>query len=398
MNSNDTIIVLRGPERVRRRPAVIFGAMGAEGATNALIGVINIFVAEAALGHCRRISVTQNADGSVTVKSLDRGFALSEELVECKPSWYYDFCELYFPKGEPKKDYFIELGKLHNKLYGDDTEQYLKVEGDPFFDLTCAQYASEYMEVRVSDGTFLKQLRFEKGFCTKELTKQPFSGEKFTEILLKPDPEVFGTAETDAKMIKKRLKTAAATVEGLNCEYLNQMTGDTVCYNYPDGICSLLDELAAGKKCTPTYTAEISAKGRERYDQKEYNAKVRVAVTFSNEVASTLCIHNHRTLKNGGRQLDSVLKAVTKYVNYALAKELLSGIFQKEQFGIEDIAKRLVLVIETECENYATRWENGHRQSIDNKVLADMAHDTIGEPFMTFMKENLDTVCDVFKP
>ena len=66
---------------MRRRPAVIFGAMGAEGATNALMGVINIFVAEAALGHCRSISVTQNSDNSVTVKSLDRGFALSEELI-----------------------------------------------------------------------------------------------------------------------------------------------------------------------------------------------------------------------------------------------------------------------------------------------------------------------------
>lgn len=398
MNPNDKITVLRGPERVRRRPAVIFGAMGAEGATNALMGVINIFVAEAALGHCRSISVTQNSDNSVTVKSLDRGFALSEELINGKPSWYYDFCELYFPKGEPNKDYFLELGKLHNELYGDDSEQYLNVEGDPFFDLTCAQYASEFMEVRVSDGCLLKQLRFEKGFCVNELTKQPFSGEKYTEIHFKPDPEVFGAFETDGEKLKERLKTAAATVKGLECEYSNQTFGEAVLYSYPNGICSLLEELTFGKECTPVYTAEISAKGRERYDQKEYNAKARVAVAFGNEAAGILCIHNHRTLKNGGRQLDSVLKAVTKYVNYALAKELLNGMFKKEQLDVKDVAKRLVLVIETECENYATRWENGRRESIDNKVLANMAHDAIGEPFMTFLKENLAAVCGVFKP
>ncbi|MBQ8696957.1 MAG: hypothetical protein IJ519_04475 [Clostridia bacterium] len=141
ITGNSRIITLKGPDRVRKQPRVIFGADGAEGATNALKRLLMIFVTEATLGYCNRLSVSLHRDGSVTVRSYDHGFALSEEIVDGRPAWYYDFCELYAHSADTA-DYYRSQAQTHSHLYGANDGRYLRSESEATLDLVAIQYSA----------------------------------------------------------------------------------------------------------------------------------------------------------------------------------------------------------------------------------------------------------------
>lgn len=376
MNDNDTITVLRGPDRVRKRPAVAFDTVGEEGVTNALTTLLRIFVNEAALGFCKKIAVTIDANNVVSIKSYDRGFRLSEENVDGKPSWEWDFCELATPPAQVDEDYILTVGERHNTLYGDDTTAVLQGEGDAFFDLACVQFVSDFMEVAVSRDGVLKTLGFQKGYCTKRLQKQPTDDETYTSICLKIDAEVFGTDAVSADAVGEYLQVAAITVAGLTCELTDRDTSMVFCY--PQGLADYANAHMNGKQATPLFVREITASGKDRYDRREYTAVVKVAVCFCKEERLVRCFHNRRALTNGGLHLDSVNVILTQYARWML--------------GDVDLAKHLVLLVETRCDGFATRWVDATRTALANPMIADMTADTLDEDFRYYLKSNKEQI------
>lgn len=368
MASNDTITILRGAERVRRRPAVLFGADGQEGATNALVMLLRIFIGEAASGNSSRIAVTLCADDTICVASEDRGFALSEEQFDQKPLWYYDFCELY----DPTEDSSDLIGKRTHKLY-DEPASYTFITGDPAFDLTCVQYASAYMHVRVSRNGMLKQLAFQKGICTEELTKTPTAEAPYTALCFKPDTEVFGTSRIFGEVIREQLQIAAVTVPGLLCEYTEEAAQETQRFCYPCGIAEYAASKQPGEHAL--YCKEISTVGKDRYDRAEYRAEAKIALYFCRDAASVTCLHNHSAL-TGGTHLQAVTEKLQQYMSWSFGD------------AAEELLQHLVLVLETKCDAHMTRWANGAQTALNNRMLTDMAEDLIGEDFRQYLKEH----------
>ena len=191
---NNLIVRLKGPDRVRKRPAVVFDSDGVVGVVYVIKTLLNIFVAEAALGFSAGIHVKVHTDNSISVRSYDRGFILDETIVEGKPVWYQDFCELYCGSRESDGEYYFGLGSGHNALYGQEEMAISKyqVDTDHSFDLCCVQYVSKFMHVEATRNGVKKILDFEKGYSVSDLRKEQTTERANTYIHFLIDEDVFG--------------------------------------------------------------------------------------------------------------------------------------------------------------------------------------------------------------
>lgn len=189
--NEDTIIMLKGPDRVRRRPAVIFGTEGALGCVRMLL---EIFATEAELGHSDGVTLSVS-DGVIDIVSYDRGFMIDTSIHDGRPKWQEIFCELYAGPAYPDYEYYQSLGREHNELYGCPDSPFLmkQIDASCGFSLCCVQYASEHMRVdAVRDGV-KTTLDFRKGYSVSDAQKSKTDARRGTYIRFRPDPEVFGS-------------------------------------------------------------------------------------------------------------------------------------------------------------------------------------------------------------
>ena len=130
---NDSIRQLKDEERVRLRPAVIFGSDGLDGCAHAAFEILSNAVDEARQGYGKLITLTAFRDGSIQVEDNGRGCPLDWNPSEKRFNWELVFCELY-------------AGGKYNNNQGGDYDFSLGTNGLG----SCAtQYASEYMDVTV---------------------------------------------------------------------------------------------------------------------------------------------------------------------------------------------------------------------------------------------------------
>lgn len=216
--NDSTITPLKGPDRIRRRPAVVFGDDGRKGATAAVGMLLDIFLTEAELGFCEKISVSFAADDTVVIESRDRGFLLDETEEGGKPSWYYDFCEFGVAPREPDDAYYYTVGRKYGAFYGVTKEEMpeFRAKGDPAFDLCCVQYVSQWMQVEAVHGKIWKCLRFEKGYPVGKMERKEASEPSYTKISLKLDTEVFRDTSVSFESVAEHLRQAAFCLKGFS--------------------------------------------------------------------------------------------------------------------------------------------------------------------------------------
>ena len=162
---NDSISALKGPDRVRKRPAVIFGSDGLDGCEHSFFEILSNAVDEAREGHGTVITVTVFNDLSIEVDDRGRGVPLGYNEKEGRYNWDLIFCEMYAG------------GKYENNK-GDAAYEYsLGLNG---LGACATQYASEYMTVASYDGNEVHTISFAKGEPTSELTSTLLSSKTFT--------------------------------------------------------------------------------------------------------------------------------------------------------------------------------------------------------------------------
>ena len=178
--NEQSISSLKGADRVRRRPAVIFGSDGLEGCEHSFFEILANAVDEAREGYGDRIIVTAMQDHSIEVEDFGRGVPLGYNEREGRYNWELVFCELYAG------------GKYDNNDEGAVYQYSLGLNG---LGACATQYASEYMEVSSYNGTQLSQISFEKGEAKGKLRVRPLTDKdkkkRGTVIRWKPDIEVF---------------------------------------------------------------------------------------------------------------------------------------------------------------------------------------------------------------
>ena len=284
---NESITSLKGADRVRKRPAVIFGSDGIEGCCHSFFEILSNSIDEAREGYGNLIEITRFVDGSIEVADHGRGIPLDYNEKEQRYNWELVFCELY-------------AGGKYNNNDGGMYEYSLGLNG---LGACATQYSSEYMDVEVTRDKTVYSLHFEKGENVGGLkTEETKSNKTGTVIKWKPDKDVFTDINIPVEYLQDVLEKQAMTNAGLKF-VLYVETEDGIQMNeyfYADGIIDYLKENVGENSMTTIEVWDAERTGKDREDKPEYKVKMQIAFCFSQTVNLLEYYHNSSWLEHGG--------------------------------------------------------------------------------------------------
>ena len=371
---NESISALKGADRVRKRPGVIFGSDGLEGCEHAVFEILSNAIDEAREGHGSLITVTRYLDKSIQVEDQGRGCPVDWNENEQKYNWELVFCELY-------------AGGKYNNTDGDNYEYSLGLNGLG----SCAtQYASEYFDAAIWRDGFKYSLHFEKGENIGGLKKEPTDrGKKTgTTIRWKPDLEVFTDIDIPVDYYTDVLKRQAVVNAGVTFRFREETAPNkfsTTDFQYENGILDYVTELAGEEPLTQPVFWQTERKGRDRADKPEYKVKLSVSFCFSNKVSVIEHYHNSSWLEHGGSPEKAMKSAFVSAIDSYLKQQ---GKYQKNEAKItfNDIQDALVLV----SNNFSTQtsYENQTKKAINNKFVQEAMTDFLRSQLEVYFIEN----------
>lgn len=371
---NESITMLKGPDKVRKRPGVIFGSDGLDGCEHSIFEVISNSIDEARSGFGNKIIVTKYIDNVIEVEDFGRGCPVDFNKTEQRYNWELVYCELYAG------------GK-----YDDNSEMYEYSLGLNGLGLCSTQFASEFMDVEVVRDGYKYNLHFEKGEniggLTKKKTAQKQTG---TKTKWKPDLEVFTDINAEDDFFRDVLKRQAVINPNLLFIYRSQNEDGSFSeteYIYENGITDYVNEIANGQNFTSVLFWQTEKKGRDRDDKSEYKVKMSFALTFSNQIKKIEYYHNSSFLEHGGSperavkqafvsQIDSYLKQNDKYKQ------------NEGKITFADVEDCLILV--SSSFSTQTSYENQTKKSITNKFIYESMTEFLKHQLEVYFIENPD--------
>lgn len=373
---NESISQLKGADRVRKRPGVIFGSDGLDGCEHAVFEILSNSIDEAREGHGDTITLTSYEDGSIEVEDFGRGCPVDWNPVEKRFNWELVFCELY-------------AGGKYKNADGGDYEYSLGLNGLG----SCAtQYSSEYMDVTVWRDGNKYQLHFKKGkVCGKkgqELIVEPADRKKTgTLIKWRPDREVFTDIDIPVEYFEDVLHRQAVVNAGVTFRLRIQHGGkfETKEFRYENGIMDYVGEIAGEGALTAPVMISAERKGRDREDKPEYKVKLSAAFCFSNKVNAIEYYHNSSWLENGGAPDKAARSAFVSAIDAYIKK---IGKYQKNESAIkfQDVQDCLILV--TNCFSTQTSYENQTKKAINNRFIQLAMTDFFKQQLEVYFIEN----------
>ena len=352
---NDSISMLKGAERVRKRPEVIFGSDGLEGCEHAVFEILSNAIDEAREGFGNIITVSRFEDKSIEVEDFGRGCPVDWNEAEQRYNWELIFCEMY-------------AGGKYKNNEGESYEFSLGLNG---LGACATQYASEYMDVTIWRDGQKYSLHFQKGEIVGELESQPTDRKKTgTTIRWRPDLEVFTDIDVPEAYFQDVLHRQAVVNKGVTFRLRVQKNGkfETTEYRYDNGIVDYVAEFAGDDALTAPAYIETERRGRDRADKPEYKVKISAAFCFSNRVNVLEYYHNSSWLEHGGAPEKATKSAFTSAIDGYIKKQ---GKYQKNESKIsfQDVQDCLILV--TNCFSTATSYENQTKKAITNKFIQE---------------------------
>ena len=366
---NESISQLKGADRVRKRPGVIFGSDGLEGCEHAVFEILSNSIDEAREGFGNIITVTLYDDKSIEVEDFGRGCPVDWNPAEKRFNWELVYCELY-------------AGGKYKNDDGGDYEYSLGLNG---LGACATQYASEYMDVTVWRDGNKYSLHFAKGKIKGKMLVEPSDRKKTgTTTRWKPDIEVFTDINIPESYFLDILRRQAVVNAGVTFRFRAQHGAkfETTEFCYKNGIADYVAELAGESPLTQPYYIETERKGKDREDKPEYKVRMSAAFCFSNRTNAIEYYHNSSWLEHGGAP-DAAAKTAFVYAIDAYIKK--TNKYQKNESKITfpDIADCLILV--TNCFSTRTSYENQTKKSITNRFIREAMTD--------FFKEKLEIYC-----
>ena len=379
---NESISALKGADRVRKRPGVIFGSDGLEGCEHAVFEIMSNAIDEAREGHGSLITVTRFLDRSIQVEDQGRGCPVDWNEKEQKYNWELVFCELYAG------------GK-----YGGDGDNYEYSLGLNGLGSCATQYASEYFDASVWRDGFKYTLHFEKGENVGGLHKEPTDRGKKTGSIFrwKPDLEVFTDIDIPVDYYTDVMKRQAVVNAGVTFRFREETSAgrfSTTDFRYDNGILDYVTELAGEEPLTQPVFWQTERKGRDRADKPEYKVKLSVSFCFSNRVSVVEHYHNSSWLEHGGSPEKAMKSAFVSALDAYLKQQ---NKYQKNEAKISfnDIQDALVLV----SNNFSTQtsYENQTKKAINNKFVQEAMTDFLRAQLEVYFIENpfdADKICE----
>ena len=369
---NESISVLVGADRVRKRPAVIFGSDDLTGCEHAVFEILSNAIDEAREGHGDLIIVTRYADRSIEVEDFGRGCPVDWNEKEQRYNWELVFCEMY-------------AGGKYNNNSGDSYEYSLGLNGLG----TCAtQYASEFFDACIYRDGFKYTLHFEHGEIVGKMKKEPADRKKTgSRFRWKPDLEVFTDIDIPVDYFTDVLKRQSVVNAGVTFRFRNQVGAkfETTDFCYEHGIVDYINELTEGNAFTMPQYWECERKGRDRADKADYKVRISAAVCFSRSLSRQEYYHNSSWLEHGGSPERAARNAFVYAIDAYLKQ---SGKYTKNETKIsyQDVADCLVLV--TNCFSTQTSYENQTKKSINNKFIQEAMTEFFRSSLQVYFIEN----------
>ncbi len=371
---NESISQLKGADRVRKRPAVIFGSDGIEGCEHAVFEILSNSIDEAREGYGDKIVVTRYLDGSIEIQDFGRGLPVDYNKKEDRYNWELVFCELY-------------AGSKYNTNDANGSYEYsLGLNG---LGLCATQYSSEYMDAEVHKDGYKYNLHFEKGEIAGEMQKEPYNKKDTgTRIRWKPDLKVFTDINIPLEYYQETIKRQSVVNQGIKFILKNQISGnsfETFEYIYENGITDYVKEIANGTEMSSVQFWSSERIGRDRADMKDYKVKLTASVCFSNKVQAKEYYHNSSFLEHGGApekafrnafvyQIDNYLKTNGKYVK------------SDAKITYQDVEDCLILVVSSFSTQ--TSYENQTKKAITNKFIQEAMTDFFRQQLEIYFLEN----------
>ncbi len=372
---NDSITKLKGADRVRLRPAVIFGSDSIEGCEHSIFEIISNSIDESRDGHGDKIIVTFYQDKSIEVEDFGRGCPVDYNNTEQCYNWELVYCELYAG------------GKYQNNASG-DYEYSLGLNG---LGACATQYSSEYMDVEIHRDGYKYNLHFEKGENVGGLKKEETNHKKTgTKTKWRPDLEVFTDINVSREYFENILKKQAIVNPNVSFVFRYQTTDgkfEETTYLYENGISDYINEIIGEEYLTPPQYWQCDRKGRDRDDKPEYKVKLSVTFAFSNKAALLEYYHNSSFLEHGGSPDKAVSKAFLSAIDGYLKN---NNKYNKGEKSIkwEDIQDCLVLI--SSSFSTLTSYANQTKKAITNKFIQDAMTEFLKHQLEVFFIENPD--------
>ena len=371
---NDSISSLKGADRVRKRPGVIFGSDGLEGCQHAMFEILSNSIDEAREGHGNKILITRYRDQSIEIEDFGRGIPVDFNQREGRYNWELVFCELY-------------AGGKYQTNEGESYEYSLGLNG---LGLCATQYASEYMDVEIYRDGMKYTLHFEHGENVgglhKEETRRRQTGSK---IRWKPDLQVFTEIDIPLEFYMDTIKRQAVVNDGVTFILKNETASgfEETTFQYENGIVDYVTELAGEEPLTPVQFWKAERRGRDREDKPEYKVRLSAAFCFSNRVKRCEYYHNSSWLEYGGSP-ERAVKLAFVYMIDGYIKN--AGKYQKGESKITfaDVEDCLVLV--SSSFSTQTSYENQTKKAITNKFIYEAMNDFLRHQMEVYFLENPD--------
>ena len=369
---NESISQLKGADRVRKRPGVIFGSDGLEGCEHAVFEILSNSIDEAREGYGNIITVTLYDDKSIEVEDFGRGCPVDWNPAEKRFNWELVYCELY-------------AGGKYKNDDGGDYEYSLGLNG---LGACATQYASEYMDVTVWRDGNKYTLHFVKGKIKGKMLVEPADRKKTgTTTRWKPDIEVFTDINIPESYFLDVLRRQAVVNAGVTFRFRAQHGSkfETTEFCYKNGIADYVAELAGEGALTQPYYIESERKGKDRDDKPEYKVRMSAAFCFSNRTNAIEYYHNSSWLEHGGAP-DAAAKTAFVYAIDAYIKKTNKYQKNESKITVPDIADCLILV--TNCFSTRTSYENQTKKSITNRFIREAMTDFFKEKLEIYFIEN----------
>ena len=373
--NDDSITSLKGADRVRKRPGVIFGSDGLEGCEHAVFEILSNSIDEAREGHGSLITVTRFLDKSVQVEDMGRGCPVDWNEKEGRYNWELVFCELYAG------------GKYDNE----NSENYEFSLGLNGLGSCATQYASRYMDVTVYREGKEYRLHFERGEIVGKLESSELTTNKKrtgTTIRWLPDLEVFTDIAVPLDYYQDVMKRQAVVNAGVTFRLRNETAPgkfDTQEFLYENGIADYIRELAGDDALTEPVFWEAERRGRDRADKPEYKVKLSVALCFSNRTAVCEYYHNSSYLEHGGSPEKATRSAMVSAIDKYLRdnNKYTKG---ESKVTFPDVQDCLILV--SNSFSTQTSYENQTKKAITNKFVQEAMTEFLRSRMEIYFIEN----------
>ncbi len=373
---NESIDILEGADRVRKKPSVIFGSDGLDGCEHAVFEILSNAIDEAREGYGDTILVTRYEDHSISVEDFGRGCPVDWNPIKKRYNWELVFCEMYAG------------GKYDNGA----SESYEYSLGTNGLGACATQYSSEYFDAIIRRDGYKYTLHFKKGAAVgkkgAELQKEPTDRKKTGSYFRwRPDLDVFTDINIPADFFLDVLKRQAVVNRGIRFCFRNEVAGkfQQTDFCYENGIVDYIEELAGDQSFTMPQYWETERRGRDREDKPEYKVKITASLCFSKSVSHIEYYHNSSWLEHGGAPEKAVKNAFV-YALDAYCKQAGKYTKNESKITFQDIADCLVLV--TNCFSTQTSYANQTKKAITNKFIQEAMTAFFREQLQVYFIEN----------